>query len=413
MQVLTQINGKPIVLLKTFVEQHSDPGIYMDSKLKGFGLKITEAGRKIFIIRKKPRGAKHKVTVTLGEFNQNITIERARKWAQDQIALILTGVNPNDLRRTEQENKVKEKQQRKIEQEKASITLRTVFDDYIESHELKDSTKKSYKYDLFKCMKDWLDKPLVEITPEMVERRHKKIAEAHPGQANHVARILRALFNHTNIRHELDLKNPVKRLSQLKKWKKLKPRQRIIQDHQLKDWFAAVLDVELEMVRDYILLMLFTGLRKAEAGSLKWDNVDLKGKTLTVLDTKNGRDHTLPLPIYLVKILEQRWHERDSEFVFPDVGKKGYVTDPRKYLYNVVEKSKVQFTPHDLRRTFTTIAAGLLPEYIVKRLTNHVDGTDTTQNHYVWVELEKLREPMEDIAQHILLNAGVNEGVNN
>jgi integrase len=53
-----------------------------------------------------------------------------------------------------------------------------------------------------------------------------------------------------------------------------------------------------ETIRDYLLLVLFTGLRKEEAACLTWANVDLKTKTLKVNDTKNHLDHTLPLSIF-------------------------------------------------------------------------------------------------------------------
>lgn len=61
-----------------------------------------------------------------------------------------------------------------------------------------------------------------------------------------------------------------------------------------------------EMVRDYLLLVLFTGLRKEEAAQLTWNNVDLKARTLTVIDTKNHLDHTLPLSDFLFELLLRR-----------------------------------------------------------------------------------------------------------
>ena len=60
-----------------------------------------------------------------------------------------------------------------------------------------------------------------------------------------------------------------------------------------------------EIARDYILLLLFTGLRRAEASRLTSDNVDLKARTLTVTDTKNHETLTLPPPDFIFGMLKR------------------------------------------------------------------------------------------------------------
>jgi integrase len=53
------------------------------------------------------------------------------------------------------------------------------------------------------------------------------------------------------------------------------------------------LTVRDKKVRDYLLLLLFTGLRRMEAATLKWDDVDLDGKVLTIHSdiAKNHHEH--------------------------------------------------------------------------------------------------------------------------
>lgn len=75
-----------------------------------------------------------------------------------------------------------------------------------------------------------------------------------------------------------------------------------------------------------MLLVLFTGLRREEAASLKWDQVGLKAKTLKVLDTKNSEVHTLPLCDYLFELLSKRRAESVGDYVFPGPGSKGYIS---------------------------------------------------------------------------------------
>jgi integrase len=67
----------------------------------------------------------------------------------------------------------------------------------------------------------------------------------------------------------------------------------------------------------YLLLIIFTGLRRQEAAKLTWDQIDLKAKTLTVTDTKNHDTHTLPLTNYLHELLGGRKKIATSMFAFP------------------------------------------------------------------------------------------------
>jgi integrase len=75
-------------------------------------------------------------------------------------------------------------------------------------------------------------------------------------------------------------------------------RQTFIKSHELSLWYDGVENLQNKVFRDYLVLLLFTGLRRQEAATLKWDQIDLIAKTLTVLDTKNHESHTLPLSDY-------------------------------------------------------------------------------------------------------------------
>ena len=113
--------------------------------------------------------------------------------------------------------------------------------------------------------------PLLSITKDMVEKRHRKISEVAPGSADNVMRVLRAMFTYAGGKYDdeegrpLIAVNPVKRLSQIKAWNNLPRRQTIIKDDGFKPWCQAVLKLNNETVRDYLLLLLFTGLRANEA----------------------------------------------------------------------------------------------------------------------------------------------------
>jgi hypothetical protein len=80
-------------------------------------------------------------------------------------------------------------------------------------------------------------------------------------------RVLRALFNFAAANYEaggkaLVLDNPVKRLSRTRAWFRVDRRETLIKPHQLRPWMEAVLALDNGLARDYLQLVLLTGLRR-------------------------------------------------------------------------------------------------------------------------------------------------------
>jgi integrase len=154
------------------------------------------------------------------------------------------------------------------------------------------------------------------------------------------------------------------------------------------------------------MLVILTGLRRQEAASLRWDQVDLKAKTLKIIDTKNNVPHTLPLSTYLRSLLQTRKAITKSDFVFPAPSATDHIMESRKQIDRVVASSGIQFTVHDLRRTFITIAEGLdIPAYALKRLLNHKMHNDVTAG-YIVSDVKRLRRLMQMITDYILKRMG-------
>ncbi len=196
--------------------------------------------------------------------------------------------------------------------------------------------------------------------------------------------------------------------------------QTVIKPHQLADWHQGLTRLIEEeeyrnaiLWRDYFLLLLFTEMRKTEAASLRWQDVDLKLKTITLLDTKNREQHTLPMSDFVYELIMRRMQYKSSEFIFPANSKTGYIYEPKKAVRKVVELSGVSFTLHDLRRTFATTAESLdLPAYALKRLLNHKMNHDVTAGN-IMHDVERLRKPIQQICDFLVRHMNevvVNDG---
>ncbi len=395
-------------LTKTVVDRCSIPSpvppatkcqvFLRDDAMRGFALRVTSGGVKTFILEKRIKGKVKRIT--LGRY-PDLTAEQARRQAQKMLGEIATGLDPVAKAKRERDE---------------SITLGEVFEDYLEARRnLKESTIHDYRRHLKDAFADWRDKPLKRINKEMVATRHAQLGEKSPARANNAMRVLRALFNFAEGEYETEAgeslfpDNPVRRLSNARSWYKVPRRTSVIKAHELKSWYEAVLsltDDGQELVRDYLLLILFTGLRRTEAASLPWSQIDFNERSLTVVDTKNGETHVLPLTDFLFDLLKQRKAAVDSPFVFPGTGKTGYLNNHNKPMAKVAKRSGVAFTLHDLRRTFITIAEGLdISAYALKRLLNHKMTNDVTSG-YIITDVERLREPMQRVTDFIMEAVG-------
>ncbi|MGZ8216897.1 tyrosine-type recombinase/integrase [Methylomagnum sp.] len=367
-----------------------------DGKVNGLVLQITPTGTKSFQAYRKVGGKP--VRVTLGRY-PDMTIEQARKAALAALSKLAGGVNPNT-----------EKKRAKLE----SKTLAEAFADYQEARkDLKPSTVADMGKAFRQVCPDWLDKPLSRLTPAMIEARHQQYGEERSeAGANKAMRYLRAVFNFAQAKYQdeaakpLIEHNPVKKLSQTRGWYRVDRRQTVIKPHELAAWVNAVLALPGAEWRDYFMAVLLTGMRREEALSLQWSEVDFTGRTLTVLDPKNHQDHTLPLSDYLLDLLTRRKAVSVSDYVFADSA--GRRISNFRYAQASVEKaSGVSFCIHDLRRTFATIAESLdIPAYALKRLLNHANGADVTAG-YIVASTERLREPMQKITDFVLKAAGL------
>lgn len=407
------LNKKMIDSLSLPQANKSYSKIFHDDKQNGLALRVTSNGAKTFIINKKMNGKV--IRMNVGGYGA-ITLDEARKKASKMLGQIAEGIDP-----------LKEKNALR-----KNITLQAVFDDYLLTRKtLKPKSKQDYESIMRSIFSEWVSKPLISITREMVVRLHHKIGEKSPARANNAFKLLGALFNFALYQYQNEKReyifqeNPVICLTQQRAWYKKKRRTTKIDNHDLPRWFDALTNLRCQnfnsietSVRYYLILLLFTGLRKEEAAQLVWADarsrdkavaktehiLDLKNKTIFIPDPKNSVEHWLPLPDYLYDLFKENRIRNSSRYVFPGAGSSGsYIKEPRKVMDKIIKETGIKFTLHDLRRTFTSIAneAGV-PVYTLKRLLNHKSGGSDVTAGYVISDLNYLKEPMQKIAHYIL-----------
>jgi integrase len=382
-----------------------------DTELRGFGLRVSPGGAKAFIMQRRIGTTERRVTIGRAD---DVPPEIARKKAMGMAAQFADGKDP-----------VKEKKERKVR----TLTLRSAFEAYIAAPKKRGLGKGGAKrtstvLDIRKAMQsfvEWLDTPLAEITGAMVRDRHAEMAQRSAAQANLAHRYLRAAINHVLAdadEHETPIVrfNPVNRLNRLNAWRPIKPRERRIPRDKIGVWVRAVrselvgLRYESEL-RDALMFALLTGARREEIVGcrktghppLRWAEVDFTRRTVLFRDTKNGRDHVLPIGSGLVSMLEARRSKSGPDFVFSD-GSGHVPEDLRSAFKRVAKVTGVAFSLHDLRRTFVSVAEiGLrIPQSLVMRLTNHTTPTAGAHSGYVIFDETELRRAMQQIEDFLL-----------
>jgi integrase len=370
--------------------QHPENGqvIYYDTSCIGFGVRVTRTA-KVYIAEGRVDG--RTLRVRIASFGQ-ITPEAARMRAQEILLGMKKGVNISSKSKGE------------------DITLRQIFSEFMEarSKSLKERTVRDYRRSMEKGFKEWHNRRLVDINRKMILKQHARLGrEQGESQANQHMAMLSSVYTFCSEVYEnekgepLLSENPVQALSRTKAWFPRKRRKRVIRGHELATWYEAVMELSNTTVRDFLLFLLFTGLRRGEASRLEWEQVDMTAKTFRIVDTKNRKPLDLPMSSFAYKLLERRKKEVGSNpFVFPGNGRTGYIHDPQKPIRKIVDRTGIQFSSHDLRRTFITIAGQLVTAYELKALVNH-SSTDVTQGYLIF-DVENLRKPMQRITDYML-----------
>lgn len=391
-------------LTKITVDKATNNGkgqsIIWDSELKGFGLRVTPT-RKTYVVQNRIAGKTVRVTIGL---HGPLTPEQARIEAKKYLGEMAKGINLNLV---ERDARIK------------GVTLNEAYQEYIKSRSLTENTLKDYAKAMRTGFPDWHNKAIQEISRNLVEDRFNKLSQKSEAQANQMFRFLRALLNFAKEKYTSDNgeplipSNPCDRLTVLKKWHRIDRRTRYLEPHQLKPWFEALNHnpegtFERNTIKDFCTFILLTGCREQEAAKLKWEDVDLKAQTVTFKHTKNHRVHTLPIGQWLAKVLLERSKDvKTSPYVFPANNKFGHLKYHSKSIAAISKHSGIDFTLHDLRRTFASIVNHQLARsfslYTIKRLLNH-SGGDVTAG-YIQFGIEDLREPMKLIESFIIHHA--------
>ena len=237
----------------------------------------------------------------------------------------------------------------------------------------------------------WLDFPVTVLNSGELRMHCGEIAQRCGAAVVEFCRgAVGALTRFVNAVHGLNLESPFIRLAAAGLLPdRSKPRARVLQEADLPGWRGAI-EKLTEKQRDFLLLALYTGLRRTECRELQRQHVDLATGVLMVPMTKNGKSHSLPITPLMREILERR-----CEGLEPGAELFARVSADHLARAAMVAGAP-RFMLHDLRKMLATVGEKIgISDAVLRRILNHTPArADVLHRHYVALNAEDVLRPL-------------------
>lgn len=366
---------------------------YRDSEQKGLYLRITPAGGKIFRLEHWSKKKQKTIKIVIGKF-PDISLNTARELAAQHAVDINKGVDLQEIKKRD-----------KLEQ-----VLDDIFTVWLNEHAIHNNKRwkqDESRYNLY--IRPHLgNMKLSEITDDVVRRWQlnlSKYKKQRGGDLLSKSTIQRAQIVLSSIfsKSARQIPNPCSQVS-----KYTPPRRtQFLQPEHLSRFYDALEHPDTpEYLRDYLLLSLYTGARRANILSMQWGQVDLILKLWIIpgSETKNEEPQIIPLSDQTVDILSKRQQNRTSIFVFPSPrkSKTGHFVEPKKGWKSLLKRADLpdSYRLHDLRRTMGSWQAitGSSTKLIGASLGHK---SEQATAHYAHLTIDPIRAAMQKAADEM------------
>lgn len=361
----------------------------MDAVVPGFGVRVSETGRKTFILIARfpgnaATGVPNPTRRAIGEYGA-LTLEQARGRAREWLELIRRGRDP----RNEQERA------RSAELRQGRNTFAVVAEDFINEKLSNERKGGEVARDIRReFIPTWGKRPIVEITPYDVRAVVKAVKDrGKPYQAHNLLGYARRLFAWAIDQHVYGLdSSPCDRLKPRAIIGDRRPRSRVLSDGELRAFWRACRRLP-HPYAELLRMLLLTGQRHREVAEARWGEIDLSQKLWSVGEErfKSDAPHIVPLTDDVVAVITglPRFKKGDHLFSTTFGEKPTVISDKTKVRLDVrmlrtlraqarlsgKDAGSVELKPwviHDLRRTLRTHLSALrVPDHVAEMVIGH------------------------------------------
>lgn len=335
-----------------------------DDQLAGFALRVTDGGKKSFILQARCAG--RTIRSSLGEFGESapaINLAQARGLAMELKAQYSRGVDPAREREREQAREL------------AEPTFGALWDAYLD--DIRARGLKSFDFEKRRleqhCL-SWRERKARDISHRDVDALRKTIARKRLRQrgvkngpveqggeiiANRVIAIINRIYRFAAQPESpapFEGRNPVAGIKRFEE----PPRERFLSIEELHRVNAELLKERNPYARAFFPIAVMTGCRKMELLSARWEYVDFEAQTLRLPSrgTKTKKPRLLPLQPQVIDLLRQlpSFAQRaEGGFIFPAASGKGHRRGMKEAWERIRDRAKLpDVRIHDLRHSLAS-----------------------------------------------------------
>jgi integrase len=334
---------------------------FWDEDLRGFGLRVRDDARKVWVVGYRSPGGRGYRRVTLGDVAK-LTAEQARENAKRIFGDLTRGVDPLTERQAERLG--------------GNKTVRSLVDDYLAR---KQPTLRPASYRMaaayltggyFRALHS---SPIDAVTRADIAVCLNRITKERGPIVARAARAALAAFFNSAWKQGICTQNVV---AATEAPAPAQDRSRVLTDDELRAIWNGCTNGYGAIVK----LLMLLGARRQEIGNLRWNEIgeDSDGNPVIVLPgsrVKNKTTHTLPLMPMAQEVIDAI--PKRGDYLFGSTGFTGWSASKRDLDARIAETYHfvAEWRLHDLRRTVATwLAEHKVLPHIVEAVLNHLDG---------------------------------------
>lgn len=398
-----------------------------DRKAPTLRVRVTPAGAKSFVFEAKL--GRQTIRRTIGDV-RSWTIEAARAEANRQRVLIDKGDDPRELERQATEAR----DAKAVTDAAHARIVGDVWSEYIEARRprwgalhLRDHIAKAKPggesavrgtrgrgQTVGGPLYPLMGLRLADLTPATLSEWAERETLSRPTATRLSWRLLRGFLSWCSEQPQyatiLPPQNPAKAKAVREVLGRPQVKQDALQREQLPAWFAAVRQLPNAAASAYLQTLLLVGARPGEWLALRWTDLNLKWKGVTIHDKVEGT-REIPLTPYVTYVLSALPRTNEWVFASPSTVQgmdSQAMSLPHKPHERACTVAGIEgLTLHGLRRSFKSLTEWLeIPAGVVAQIMGHKPSA-TAEKHYTVRPLDLLRMHHERIEAWMLEQAGI------